>query len=182
MRTTTIVSGLVLLAMAGCGMGGDDAGGADTGELKADLQLTPSAARCVVFSFARTGPATTRAFDVAPDSTTAFNLQGLPLGSSTVTVTAFTVSCEQRNGVAPTWRSNAVDVTFTGAGPVSAMFVMVDLREMGQLVASVDFPTQRHGVVTEFSLPMNAPADGITAGPDGNLCSSSSGPCPTWCA
>ena len=169
MRATAIVTGVVLLAMAGCGVGGDDASGADVGELKADLKLAPSEARCVVFSFVRNGPATTRAFDVAPDSSTAFNLQGLPLGTSTVTVTAFSVSCEQRNGVAPTWRSNAVDVTFSGAGPVSAMFVMVDLREMGQLVASVDFPAQRHGVVTEFSLPMNDPADGITAGPDGNL-------------
>jgi streptogramin lyase len=141
----------------------------NVGKATAAITLAPGSAKCVVFKVSGT-TTVARQFDVAPDTSTFFDLAGLPLGMDVFNASAYGSVCSQIGTTPATWISSPITANVSASAPVSLNFVMVPNVDAGSAGVSLTFPTPNHGVVTEFSLPSaTSKPDGIAAGPDGNL-------------
>jgi virginiamycin B lyase len=109
-------------------------------------------------------------FGLPVQSSTAFNLTGLPLGTDTFTASAFSVPCAQVATATATWISDPIVTNVTASTPVNITFVMRLATTMGQGVVGLDFGNGNAGQVTAFRVPTaNSEPFSIVPGPDGAL-------------
>jgi streptogramin lyase len=169
---SVVAAQVVLMLATGCtNQTGSGPSGANIGEVDVAIRLAPVDAKCAVITVAQLGsPTVTRRFDLTPAGSTVFSLTGLPIGTNTLTATAFVNRCSQvGSATPPTWTSDPVDATLEPGIPVSITFAMVDTRVGGEVAAGLDFPVPQRGVVSEFDLDSGSLPAEITTGPDGNL-------------
>jgi 6-phosphogluconolactonase len=127
-----------LTALAACSHPGS--GSQRLGQAIVSLALAPTDVGCVVIQVVGTSTVTSP-FDVAPQGSTVFALNDLPLGSDTFTAVAYPTSCALASGATPTWISNSPTV-FVVAGAVSQVTLGMS-QDAGEGIVSVDFPLQR---------------------------------------
>jgi streptogramin lyase len=161
---------LSMISVAACwgrGQGHEEALGSATAELK----LVPVDVKCIelqVYPLGAPGNALLFHFDVPPEGSTTFRLNGLPLGTDVFSASAYTVPCASAVGVTPPWTCDPVQALVAGDAPVTVTLVMNPAAPAaGGAVVGVDFPSGTpRNVVTEFTATA---AQRIAPGPDGNL-------------
>jgi virginiamycin B lyase len=160
-----VLLALPMMTMAACAAPGATDG---IGTAYAEVRLAPADARCLVLKTVGT-TTVSQSFDIKPLGTTVLPLKGLPVGSDTISATAFNVVCASVTASTPaTYVSDPVTVNVTTSAPVNVSFTMRPAATTGSGMATVDFPAF-HGVITEFPLAASAGPTAITNGPDGAL-------------
>lgn len=164
----TVASGVCAVFLASCGGGGGDHG-APGGSGSAAILIGPTDARCVVITV--TGATTvTRQVDLAPQATTSYVMNGLPVGTDVFSADAYLLACASIAGQPATWTSDPVTVDVTANTPVSVTLTMRRAGPAGGAgVIRIEFPSAGQ-TATLFTVPTasSQPA-AIGAGPDGNL-------------
>jgi len=160
------------LVLAAC----SSAGSADhsdhselTGTAVAEVTLAPTTARCAIIKVV--GKSTvTQSFDIAPETSTVLDLQGLPFGQDKFSAKAYPVTCSAVTpSTPPSWISEPVvaDVEPNAAPTVTLQMYAPDAG--GSATVGLNFPAPP-GAVTEFAVPTASSLPyGITPGSDGNL-------------
>jgi virginiamycin B lyase len=161
----TVIS-VLALAFAGCSGASPDNHGEDVGRATADIKLTPLNVQCIQFNV----NGVIEKFPVTPNTSSVFDLTGLPIGTDTFTVTAFNVPCAQTATATPTFTSNQVVAMVTTGTPPMLAFTMSPVTDAGGgAMASVDFPQSTAHTITEFPAPSGINPGSIVTGPDGAL-------------
>jgi virginiamycin B lyase len=112
----------------------------------------------------------TRQVDLAPQATTSYVMNGLPVGLDVFTADAYLLPCASIAGQPATWTSDPVSVSVTASTPVSVTLTMRRAGPAGGAgVIRIEFPSGAQAATT-YTVPTAAsqPA-AIGGGPDGNL-------------
>jgi hypothetical protein len=139
-----------------------------TGTALAEVTNAPVSVRCAIIKVAGS-KTVTQSFDIAPETSSVFDLQGLPFGKDTFTAKAYTTGCAAVTASSPaTWVSDSVVADVEANQPPTVTLQMVS-PDGGGATVGLNFPTPR-GTITEFPLPSagSNPSE-IATGPDGNL-------------
>jgi virginiamycin B lyase len=138
----------------------------DTGTATAEVTLAPTSAQCAVLEVI--GKKTvTQAFDLAPETSTVFDLQQLPFGKDRFSAKAYATACAS---VLPTTPPSFVsDTVVADVEPGLSPSVTLQMAPPnGSATVGLNFPTPS-GTITEFALRAGVLPNAIATGPDGNL-------------
>jgi Chitobiase/beta-hexosaminidase C-terminal domain len=155
---------LALLPLSSAACRRTAAGHLMIGTATAQIRLVPVEVRCIVLEVHPSGTSTdtvTLAFDVAPEASTTFTLEGLPLGPDDFSASAFSVSCAARSTASATWVADPVQATVTIDAPVNVTLTMRLANPTGSATVGVDFPR----ALPIVSAPTFQPAPGVYAAP-----------------
>lgn len=170
-RLATSTSLALVLVACGASPVGDPGNGLeDTGSATAAINLAPTNVQCVTIKVV--GKRTVDfSFNVAPQTSTVFDLQGLPFGKDSFSAKAYAQPCATViSTTPPSYLSDTVTATVdANVSPTIALQMAPPQPDAGTATVGLDFPMMTPPKVTEFPLtPISNPAT-IVTGPDGNL-------------
>ena len=125
--------------------------------------MAPTNAKCAVITVSNS-TTVTRQFELTPQSSTVFALDGLPLGEDTFNAAVFTVPCKKLDGALPEWIADPVTATVVAGMTISVTLTMRQVQDAGKANVGLNFPPPSSAMIVEFpglERPLN-----IAAGPD----------------
>jgi streptogramin lyase len=154
------------LTACSAGTGYGTGGLEDTGTATAEVTLAPTSVQCAVLEVVGT-KTVTQAFELAPETSTVFDLQKLPFGQDQFSAKAYATPCGSvMRNTPPSFVSDTVVADVERGLSPSVTLQMAPPN--GSATVGLNFPTPTTGTITEF-LQGQVPPNAIATGSDGNL-------------